>query len=185
MRPPCSYCLRLCNGLCRLKAAEAASSLSETSTGLVPKSMDAMPAADVEADVAAANLAANLQKQATRRNHKSLQAQWQPTGRAVQRRPVEALAPASMRQPAVVPRNTHKPRRGRRPNTRVASTREFEAERAMQRVRAAVQKHVATTPALEGESQVPEKPTRPRKSGLQGDKRLAKRLQAEELQLVL
>ena len=89
-----------------------------------------------------------------------------------------------MQQPAVVPRSTLKPRRGRRPNTRVASTPEFEAERAMQRVRAAVQKHVVTMPALEEESRVPEKPTRPQKSGLQGDKRLAKRLQAEDLQLI-
>ena len=179
VRPPCPQCLRACNGLCNRRLAEAQLPVTAAAAGHLapPPNTEA-----VDAEVAAANVSAKLQKQAAKRGHKGVQAQL-PTVKAESNEVAQAGQPLSAPMPAPMAGDkSAATKRASRVKTARPSPQQLDAERSMQKVRALVQEHLTTAPPLVEEGRVAKKERRMRRrANRQGDKLLAKRMQTNEL----
>eukprot|EP00434_Breviolum_minutum_P034811 symbB.v1.2.030815.t1/scaffold3513.1/size55048/5 len=179
VRPPCPQCLRACNGLCNRRLAEAQLPVTAAAAGHLapPPNTEA-----VDAEVAAANVSAKLQKQAAKRGHKGVQAQL-PTVKAESNEVAQAGQPLSAPMPAPMAGDkSAATKRASRVKTARPSPQQLDAERSMQKVRAFVQEHLTTAPPLVEEGRVAKKERRMRRrANRQGDKLLAKRMQTNEL----
>ena len=167
------------------RARQQALAQPTTLAAAMPPSLAAEAAPEIDAEVREANFQAKQRKQALKRGHKAVQANLQELkqlelqGRSGN----ESMAPASEAPLAAATTTTtkKKPIAKGKPCAQ-AKPRDWEAERAMQKIRIVSQRHLQSAPVLNEHEFEPlqRRKPRPRKQP-QGDRRLAQRLAAEEL----